>query len=139
MTPRDRYWLAGLLEGEGCFVLAKSTSYHTRVPHVYLHPRVDLVMTDEDIVRRAAALMGTPTCRRMPGAGPQRIAHAKNTGREYKPLWKTTLYASRAAALMRSILPLMGMRRQKKIREVLAEWERTRAQPWGKRNMGDAK
>ncbi len=123
MTVEDQYWLAGLLEGEGCFLLAKSTGRG----HRYIHPRVDLAMTDEDVVRRAAAIMGT-SVRRLADNQPSRRGHS------YKPMWKTTLYSSRAYTLMHSLLPLLGERRQKKVKEIIAEWDRTRALPWGKRH-----
>jgi hypothetical protein len=46
MTESDLAWLAGLLEGEGCF-------HFTRTAYVVIS------MTDEDIIERAASLMNS--------------------------------------------------------------------------------
>lgn len=45
MELKDLYWLAGLLEGEGCFTYSGST------------PMVQLQMTDKDVVERASLLL----------------------------------------------------------------------------------
>ena len=45
MKTKELHWLAGLLEGEGCF------TFNTYSPVIML------AMTDEDEVRRAATLM----------------------------------------------------------------------------------
>ena len=57
----DIAWLAGLLEGEGCFRLDKGK-----------YPIIRLGMGDEDVVVRAASLMKT------------RVLHCRN-------MWTTTV------------------------------------------------
>lgn len=101
MTVRDIAWLAGLLEGEGCFFIAKR---HTNA-------RVVLGMTDADIVQRAAAMVGNP---------------AVYTRRQQNPKHKTqywwVLHGHRAIGLMFTIYSFMGERRKAKIRECVAVW-----------------
>lgn len=91
----DTIWLAGLLEGEGCFDLHKGR-----------YPRIRLGMTDRDVVGRAAVLMGSrvrSTLRPAP----------------FKSTWHTEVSGNRAALLMRSLLPHMGTRRSQRIADVL--------------------
>src|ERR1035437_5348075 len=126
MTNKELCWLAGLLEGEGGFLLATSRA----LGRLYLHPRIDLAMTDKDIVVKVATLFGGSF--RL-----QKYSITKQRG--YKPVWKTSSYSSKAAALMLSLYPLLGKRRRKKINEILKEWQRTRSRPWGKRNQGKVK
>lgn len=93
-------WLAGLLEGEGYFALQKNGNY--------LIPRIQLTMTDKDIVERAAAFIGT-TAKAQPPSTPNR-----------KPTWRLTL-AKRSILepLLKELLPYMGKRRQTRIKEML--------------------
>jgi len=100
IDPGDIRWLAGLLEGEGCF-LYKST------------PSIVLKMKDKDVVEHAANLLGGRGVRL--GAPP------------VKPQWNQqyscAVYGARAAGWMMTLYGLMGMRRKDKIREVLAKWK----------------
>ena len=48
MDSKDLYWLAGLLEGEGCFSSHRKSGY----------PSIVLQSSDKDIVKRAALLCG---------------------------------------------------------------------------------
>lgn len=94
-TREDLLWLAGLLEGEGCFDLQKGT-----------YPRIRLSMTDRDVVGRAASLMDTGV--RLS------IRHAPN-----KSTWHAELQGERAAAIMEELLPYMGARRSQRIADSL--------------------
>jgi hypothetical protein len=94
-------WLAGLLEGEGCFswrkVSRKKRSFRCQVR---------LSMTDEDIVGRAASIMGAKT-----------VWSYQHPGR--KNLFTAVIDGEVAASVMRQVLPFMGQRRSAKIEEVL--------------------
>ena len=86
-------WLAGLLEGEGCFGITCT-------------PTIWLGMCDEDIVKKVA-LMFEATCRErkvMPG-------HSR--------AYATQVCGEKGKQIMLAILPYMGIRRSAKIREVL--------------------
>lgn len=99
-------WLAGLLEGEGSFTLARRGC---RGPY----PSVRLAMTDEDVVRHAAQVAGVG---RIYGPYPPR-------SNGIKPYWSWHVQTqSDAAGLMMTMYPLMGARRQAAIRTTLAEW-----------------
>lgn len=94
-------WLAGLLEGEGCFCFNRT-------------PRVILCMTDEDIVARVATLWGAP--------------YHKNKihGTQKKVSFTTTIHGEKAILCMSTIRPFMGVRRSAKIDRVI---EVARARP----------
>jgi hypothetical protein len=91
-------WLAGLLEGEGSF----SLSGHKQ-------PNIKVEMTDEDVVRRAAALLGSRNISR-------RIS---NQG--YKDSFIVRIAGQRAADWMVVLHPIMGIRRQSQILRVFNE------------------
>jgi len=96
VTPEERGWLAGLLEGEGTFAYSRGT------------PVIVLTMIDEDIVRRAAALMGSPSVRR------------RHHNARYQPTYTARLSGRCSVDLMRELEPLLGHRRGGRIRELLA-------------------
>jgi hypothetical protein len=101
MTELDLMWLVGLLEGEGSFIFP--------APSEPTSPRVTLQMTDEDVVRRAARLMG--------------IEYVHKSHRHpdiWKPTYQVSLKGKRARALMEQLLPYMGVRRSQRIRGILA-------------------
>ena len=92
---RDIIWLAGLLEGEGYFGLNRGK-----------YPRITLHMTDEDIVIRAAALMGSNIYRQ-------------------RNCWIAQVNGARAIMWMMTLYTLLGERRREAIRMVIKVW-RTR-------------
>jgi hypothetical protein len=105
-------WLAGLLEGEGCFRYANGC------------PTIQLSMTDRDVVERAAKLIGIK-------------AHAPYK-RDDGHRWVHTCMAfgTDATGWMMTVYSFMGERRRKKIRDILAQWKassRIPRAPAGKR------
>lgn len=104
MTSREIAWLAGLLEGEGCFSLTKGSV------------TVQVTMTDRDIVERSAWLVGAPS------VGTHATSHTK---RGHQVCYRWTLCGSSAAAWMMTIYPFMGERRRATIRARLARWKQT--------------
>lgn len=99
MKLNDLYWLAGLLEGEGCFCY-------------YASPGITLGMTDKDVVEHVADLF----CRHV--RGPYKY------GNQRKDVYYTEIWAADAIALMKELLPFMGSRRSKKIDEIVAKWNK---------------
>lgn len=92
----DTVWLAGILEGEGCFDRQRGK-----------YARIRLTMTDRDVVGRVATLFGSSirlTLQRAPKS----------------PTWHAEVQGARAEAIMRQILPFMGARRSAKIAEILS-------------------
>ena len=98
-------WLAGLLEGEGCFFVGKRDK---KSP--YWRICVQLIMTDEEPVAKAAGIMGTTYS----------LSSRRTKGD--KKIYRTVLYGKRAIALMLSIRDLMCARRQQKIQQCLDIW-----------------
>lgn len=108
-TTKEIAWLAGLLEGEGCFVK---------------HPcgnsiRIHLGMTDRDVVERAAKIWGKSVRGPYQPNGP-----LSKQGRLYKPMYTTAAGGWVAAAWMMMLYGFMGERRKARIREMLTVWRR---------------
>lgn len=106
-------WLAGLLEGEGCFLLV--TSRHGKARREYSYPHVVVTMTDRDVIERVGKLLSAPvqTLRPSPAGVSKKIQYRVKVGNV------------RAVALMKQIRPYMGERRGAKIDELL-EFEANR-------------
>lgn len=94
MRLQSLYYLAGLLEGEGCFTRDSKAI------------RLALAMTDYDTVQRAATLLGSRVC------GPYDTGH--------KPSYRTTVTGKNAVAWMLTLYPLLSQRRRARIQELLA-------------------
>lgn len=91
----DAAWLAGLLDGEGCFDSPRG------------RPRVRVVMSDFDVVLRAADLMsGTTSTQERP---------------ERKPMMCAQVSGEHAIEIMRAVLPWLGSRRSAKVTEIVTE------------------
>lgn len=93
----DAAWLAGILEGEGCFDTHGNS------------PRVRVKMTDKDVVERAAQMMGG------------RVNENRWYRREgKKPQWEAAVTGAWAYNVMVVVRPFMGARRGEKIDELMA-------------------
>lgn len=121
-NEQEILWLAGLLEGEGSFRwLSKTPKRKQILAQIYLK------MTDEDVVRHAANIMGVS------------YHPVKMTNPTWKPAFYCQVFGQSATAIMRQILPFMGQRRSAKIEECLDEYARRRTkseaqtQKWAKR------
>jgi hypothetical protein len=96
-------WLAGLLDGEGCFDAPRN------------NPRIRVKMTDLDVVLRAADLMGATTHMeydRRPSV----------TGAPHKPLMVAQITGAPALAVMRSILPWLSARRTARVLDLITAY-----------------
>lgn len=101
-VKRDLRWLAGLLEGEGCFSAPKSRGWS---------PSIQLCMTDRDVVERAAGMMGASV-----------YSYSTKGRPNEKPTWRFNLSGQMAAQWMMTLYVLMGSRRQKAIERALSVW-----------------
>lgn len=99
VDSRSIAWLAGILEGEGSFARGS-------------YARIDLAMTDLDVVRRAADIMGVDRVYEEPIPG-------------QKTRYRFGVYGRPAAAWMMTLWPLMGGRRRERIAEQLLKWRAT--------------
>lgn len=102
---KDDYWLAGILEGEGCFV--------GPAPSKWNHIAIQLMMTDRDVVERAAVLLGG------------QVAQLKRRKEHYKDGYRCIIGGKKAAAIMQKLLPLMGERRSNRIKTLLLKYDPT--------------
>ena len=98
-TPSDVVWLAGYLEGEGCFFYDKPR--HTGC--------IALETIDKDVARKVARIMGTKMY------GPY-----FREGRQ--PAYRVQM--RHAESWMEKVYDMMGTRRRAKIREVLRKYKR---------------
>ncbi len=98
-TKEQTAWLAGLLEGEGCFIFGNT-----------LH--ISLQMTDRDVVETAHRIMES---------------HGKISTVDYprlgtKPCYRFCVCGKKAVSVMVDIYPWMGDRRREKIADILLDW-----------------
>jgi len=98
LSDLDVGWLAGLFEGEGCFITRPAPWYC----------RIDIWMTDEEVIERVAALLRRKVYRRPGGK-----AH-------WKPQFGVAVYGYTAKAVMTMLRPHMCARRKKQIDRCLA-------------------
>lgn len=105
VTDLDLHWLAGLLEGEGSFMHPSPSRPRSA--------RISLESTDRDIVERAASLFGI------------NFIYVRKNGPN-KDSYQVQVSGARAELWMRKLLPLMGIRRQSRIRDVLELLDRHR-------------
>ncbi len=117
MTDLEIAWLAGLLEGEGCFRVNDSPARKKSGRRPSL--TVKLKMSDEDIVTRAADLMKAARVRAIKPS--QTKANNTYHNRErWSDVYELEIGGQKAEDVMSAVLPYMGKRRSAKIRECLA-------------------
>lgn len=104
-TPEEIAWLAGLLDGEGCF------DFHMNSKSGRKFPRIRIQMKDLDVIKRVKDVMGGGQI-------------CKETGRKKN---HSTTYILRQckrdelAVILPLILPWMSKRRAERIKEMI-EW-----------------
>ena len=98
LTVLDAVWLAGILEGEGSFCISGGT------------PRLVLQMTDYDIVKQAANIIGS------------RVWKHPRAIKGHKDIWACGRAGLTAIEWMRILMPYLGIRRQEQIRTTAKQW-----------------
>jgi len=101
IEKRTLYWLAGLLEAEGSFIVAP--------PSEPYRPRISISMTDEDVIARVAEIFRVK----------YHSVRPRNT--KHKVAYMASVRGRRAMLLMRELYPLMSRRRQEQIDRVFAK------------------
>ena len=94
VKTKDIHWLAGLLEGEGCF-WARHGKY----------PSLEVGMTDEDIIVRVANMWNV------------RVTRQKN-------VYRTQINGAIAVGWMMTLHSLLGDRRRSKINSIIKYWKK---------------
>lgn len=93
ISVKDIYWLAGILEGEGCF----------RCNEYGLSPCIGIFMNDEDIISKVAYFFRRPYYSDYPG-------------------YRVRIGSNDAIGWMLTLYPLLGIRRQAKISSIVKMW-----------------
>ncbi len=96
----ELHWLAGLLEGEGSFLMGP--------PSAPRYPVLALQMTDEDVVARVSAMFGRKL-------GRWQSRHVRE-----QPVFLVRITGAKAVAWMTALRPLMGERRRAQIDRAVA-------------------
>jgi hypothetical protein len=102
---RNIRWLAGLLEGEGCF------TYYFHKTNGCFQVGISLGMTDLDVVQHAAAILGST------------VTFVRQDLRSTKKFYRTDCHGPRAIGWMQTLYPLMGIRRRAKIADCVTSWK----------------
>jgi hypothetical protein len=100
ISQQDLHWLAGLLEGEGTFLVGPPSAPRT--------PAVQVSMVDRDIIERAGALLGTAVT----------VVPSRREGS--KTAYCVRVRGARGVLWMHRLRPLMGARRQAQIDRAVA-------------------
>lgn len=105
LSMTELAWLAGILEGEGCFLLTTKSKSNLG------YPQIAVSMTDKDVMDRIALLL-------------EASIYVKEDKRKehYKDQWTARINGARAVSWMMTLYSFMGERRKAKIRQVLMEW-----------------
>lgn len=103
----DRGWVAGLIEGEGCFTFNKQFKAKTGL--TYHYPKFQLKMVDFDVVRKLADLLDIES-----------IYINNPSGSQKQKQYAVMAHGDLAIEIMLTIRDLMGDRRRQKIDEILA-------------------
>src|SRR5713101_5647962 len=102
-TREEIAWIAGLLEGEGCFSI--NNKYD-------IQPQIHIRMTDLDVIERARSILG--------GNCVIREEKRNNKNSKLKNIFNYSISSSKLALEWMHILyPWMGRRRQSKIRQII--------------------
>jgi hypothetical protein len=120
LAPVDLAWVAGLLEGEGCFS-HKSGASSPRGITVQCH------MTDLDVLKRLHRKVKVGHVRGPYANGFTRRPKKGVRAVKCKPRWMFQVSGPAAYQLMKQLLPLMGVRRTARIRELLKGYESVKA------------
>lgn len=115
-TPEATAWIAGLLEGEGSFLLEHRGRGREGTP------AIDLKMSDRDVVEKAALCMSPYNLR----VSIDKRSHIPTTnGGRHKDLYRVRVRGYHAILLMERIFPHMGIRRRERIEELFNAWGET--------------
>jgi hypothetical protein len=107
-------WIAGFLEGEGCFqVLGRKNKT----------PRIDTCQVDIGPIDRLHDRFGGHMWQEDRGG-----VYGRYTGNR-QPLWKWYITGSPAIQIMMTIWPLVGIKRREEIEKVIAIWKDANAVP----------
>lgn len=109
ISNNDLHWLAGIIEGEGCF----SVSVNRKTAKTF---KISVGMTDLDVITRVSRLLHGRTILHKNGNG-IRDGYAR------KILYDITIQGPKAIGWMMTLYTLMGKRRRFRIKELILQWK----------------
>lgn len=114
ISVKEIAWLAGLLEGEGCFhleshVKVSKQKYKSGV-RISVTPLIRLSSTDKDVIVRAKYILGANTI----------STQIKKPNKDYHTI---SIFGPKAISWMMTIYPLMCSRRKFKIKSIISSWK----------------
>lgn len=102
-------WLAGLLEGEGCFYYRIRAVKAARGGYRYKEScLITVSSTDADVIAQISIMWKSSI---------RVIKHSP-----YKDYYTTVINGANAISWMMTIFPLMNRRRKDKIKEIISSW-----------------
>ena len=104
MTEIEIAWLAGILEGEGCFDIYEN-NYNKN------YPRLRIEMCDKDVLDRIKSIID---------GGGEVIEHDRGNPKHNKTYSYSLSSKNKLKEVLTDILPYMGERRKEKIEELLS-------------------
>lgn len=107
----DIAWIAGILEGEGSFMLKSKRSYNGTIC-------IGLQMSDFDVMERCSKILNAKLY------GPYISSQKKKDGACKKETWMINIFGSNAASWMMTVFSFMGERRKEKICSLLEHWKK---------------
>ena len=118
---KDIYWVAALLEGEGSF----GWNLNSKRNENRGVPVIQVSMSDRDVIDRVATLF----CASI---------HIVNRKDRKNTMYHCSIWGRKAIGWMMTVYPIMGRRRQKRIKEVWRRWKAIPASPnWNRsRHIG---
>jgi hypothetical protein len=108
----DFGWIAGMIEGEGCFYQKGSCSKLTTGTYCYPLAGFALMSTDEDIMQKLANLLQIEL------KGP----YYKTSKKKRKVVWSIQATGQKAKIIMSTFRSYLGKRRQQQIDSAF-EWQ----------------
>lgn len=106
LTPAEVAWLAGIYEGEGTCSITRGRAI-----------RVEIVMTDQDIVDRIQDLTGLGSVRSL-----------SLRGEKHKQAWRWSIGSADAVAFLEAIMLWLGERRKGRAIAAITNWKTNRKQ-----------
>lgn len=122
MNTNDLYWLAGLIDGEGCFIA--HSSHRGKYP--LRQVRISLEMCDQDVVERVKVITGTTSNVTLRNSRPNR---------NHRPRYTVHLNGTRAIQWALTMYPIMGERRKAAIVKMVNLWKQSPARSLRKKHL----
>lgn len=113
VSLKDLYWLAGIIEGEGCFNIHHKIYKRKNHTDLYYTVRLQVTMIDRDVIERVAKLWNSSISTQ------SKWANKRKGGKTWHA---TYISGPKALSWMMTLYSLMGSRRKSKIMEILLLW-----------------